>query len=293
MNRMNKKAWGLVAVCVLLVAAILVLPALWMIRQQDAHIGQVTYLPDYTTVALGEKAAANPVARSLYEHKQTFLIQGDEYQWNEIEQWDSTAVFWWQLAQLLGDQCPTIQQALLWLGLDQLTYEDTNVIQTGTKLGFDLLEMNRVLRADDSNESLVQEYWMLQSSYNSDLEKILSLELGYYQETRYSESQLEEVQEEPFSQNQEAQEAAAAMAQEYLAYLNLESSSFQQVNLSLDSWQQELLDQDYCCCALYSAEYQVYVYASMGYAPNQHYALNLGVASLTPEELEKCLAMYG
>lgn len=296
MKKINKRTWALVAACVLVVAAALTLPALWMIRQQDSKMGKVTYLPDYTTIVLGEKAAENPVARSLYEHKQTYLIQGDQGIWMEMPM-EETGEFWERLSKLEED-CPTVREKLEQLGIHELAYDDTNVVDAGTLLGFERLDMNRdIMRRNDSG-LYSRVYWVLNVSQDTATQKIVALYMEYnssdtiWSETEYAVQA--ELLSEVLDQEQGGIEATiAAMAKEYMAYLGLEEGSFQQVDLTLPAGIEGYeSDRTYYTHALYSPDYQVYLYASLGYGAVDSVCLNLGAASLTPEELEKCLTPY-
>lgn len=288
MKKMNKKAWLVVAGCFLVVAAALTLPALWMVKGQNARIGQVSYLPDYTTVILGEKAASHPVARSLYEHKQTFLIQGDQEDWTQLDQ--EQAALQWELLSVLMADCPTVQETMVGLGLYELTYDDVQVVDEGTLLGLDRIHMERY-----QGDQYFPRYWIFNFSCDPDTEKLISLNLE-------QEVQRESVQDgaelsaqeamEDHTWEEEMQGALNLMVKEYLAYLDLEESSFQEVELVMPDWTQSYEQLDYCSHLIYSSEYQVYVYASLGYTIDGAYAFNLGAASLTPEELEKCLTPY-
>lgn len=293
MKEMTKRAWLAVGGCILVVAAALTLPVLWMVKGQDALVGQMTYLPDYTTIALGEKGASHPVARSLYEHKQTFLIQGDQADWTQLDQ-EQVAVQW-ELLDLLAADCPTVQQTLEGLGIYELAYDDVLVMDEGTLLGLDRIHMERDQEIRDQSGRYSPQYWIFNFSYDSDTQKLMSLNLehdgGMEDMQERVEMLVQEAEEDP-SRDQEIQEALALMAREYLAYLDLEESSFQEVDLVLPDWIDTNESQEYYSHLLYSADYQIYVYVSLGYSVSEAYAFNLGAASLTPEELERCLMPY-
>lgn len=296
MKKINKKTWALVAGCVLVVSAALTLPALWMIRQQDSQMGRVTYLPDYTTIVLGEKAAENPVARSLYEHKQTYLIQGDQADWGELD--PETLSFMAEQINELEMACPTVQTALEGLQLGELMASPDYATDAGTLLGFERLDLNRTAMEGNGNGLYSREYWVLNLSRDTVTQKIVALYMEYNSnDTIWSETEYA-VQEALLTESlaQEAdsvQSAVETMAKEYMAYLGLEENSFQKVDLTLPAWQEEYeMDRTYYTQAFYSPDYQVYLYASLGYGTVDSVGLNLGAASLTPEELEKCLTPY-
>lgn len=293
MKGMNKKAWLSVAGCALVVAAALTLPALWMIRRQDALVGQMTYLPDYTTIALGQKAASHPVARSLYEHKQTFLIQGDQADWTQLDQ--EQVLVQWELLNLLMADCPTVRQALEGLEIYELAYDDVPVMDEGTLLGLDRIHMERDQEIRDQSGRYSPQYWIFNFSYDPDTQKVMSLNLehdGGAEDMQERVEMLVQEAEEDSSRSQEIQESLTLMAREYLAYLDLEENSFQEIDLELPEWVSTEGTQDYYSYLLYSADYQIYLYVSLGYLADEAYAFNLGAASLTPEELEKCLMPY-
>lgn len=296
MKTINKKTWALVAGCVLVVSAALTLPALWMIRQQDSKMGRVTYLPDYTTIVLGEKAAENPVARSLYEHKQTYLIQGDQADWGDLD--PETLSFMAEQINELEMACPTVQTALEGLQLEELLASPDYATDAGTLLGFERLDLNRTTMEGKGNGLYSREYWVLNLSRDTVTQKIMSLYTEYnsndtvWSETEYAVQ--EALLTESLAQGADSIEGAVeTMAKEYMAYLGLEESSFQKVDLTLPVWQEEYeMDRTYYTHAFYSPDYQVYLYASLGYGTVDSIGLNLGAASLTPEELEKCLTPY-
>ena len=296
MKRINKKTWALVAGCVLVVAAALTLPALWMIGQQDSKMGRVTYLPDYTTIVLGEKAAENPVARSLYEHKQTYLIQGDQADWGDLD--PEALVLLEEEINELEMACPTVQTALEELQLEELMVSPDYATDAGTLLGFERLDLNRTAMEGNGNGFYSRKYWVLNISRDTVTQKIMALYMEYNNsDTVWSGTEYgvqTELLAEILTQEADSIEGAvAAMAKEYMAYLGLEENSFQKVDLTLPAWQEEYeMDRTYYTQAFYSPDYQVYLYASLGYGTVDSVGLNLGAASLTPEELEKCLTPY-
>lgn len=296
MKKINKKTWALIAGCVLVVAAALTLPALWMIRQQNSKMGRVTYLPDYTTIVLGEKAAENPVARSLYEHKQTYLIQGDQANWTELD--PETLSFMAEQINELEMACPTVQTALEGLQLEELMASPDYATDAGTLLGFERLDLNRTAMEGKGNGFYSRKYWVLNLSRDTVTQKIMALYMEYnnsdtvWSGTEYS-VQAELLTEMLAQEADDIENAVTAMAREYMAYLGLEESSFQKVDLTLPDWKEEYkMDRTYYTHAFYSPDYQVYLYASLGYGSVDSVCLNLGAASLTPEELEKCLTPY-